>query len=711
MDSDEEEMKNLRSTAQYGARAPQRQKQDDADDDEDAQQDQAAKPRRALGPRPPGADKSDSDENMSVDGEDAFGPSAMSSFLPMSFGKKVISQKPKPEVHEQMKRPQKGGSRRGVALDSNGLVQMGPSRPAASSSNAGKSAVEAELPKAPLPAVPEDKAVPMDEDDEDDGQGKDSLPLSHEVSIPANERAVTAFGVDPKAARMVVGGMDGNCRFFDFGGMNEKKEAFRMVEPVDGHMVQAISFSTSGGAVLVVCSDAHARIYDRDGSAKLIQSTVKGDMYVRDVLHTKGHTQTLTDGMWHPYSAHNWITSSLDGTVRIWDLNATPVGMDQVLPSIHVLKCVDKRNVCVGGGSGRAGGLHPTCCAMSSLDGMIAGGCSDGSVQVFFSKDRYQRADRILRQSHTGQVTSVDFLQQCSHGRLLATRSMDGTMKLWDCRMLSDAKGPLRTFGNLPCALEKTGVCGSPDGRFVVTGTSFQKGSAESSTIHVYSTQDFKQEKAIDFGKRSITRLMWPAAMNQVLVGTSSGEVVMLYNPLTSKGGAMHFVGKKAKKKASHEIEDSGTGPIFNMTDPSDIKKFYSTGHGNMTAIRRNEARHNQKTLVPEKPPSQKDGIHTNTSMFVSHVISKDRKKQTEEDMDIQKALLAQDAKVDPNIMKRAYKDSQPQKLLDYSVEESEGDKRMNQAGKGDFCRKCGQKICRCVDYSIYGQAKKPKLT
>lgn len=32
---------------------------------------------------------------------------------------------------------------------------------------------------------------------------------------------------------------------------------------------------------------------------------------------------------------------------------ADPVGMDQVLPCVHVLKTVDKRNVCVGGGSGK----------------------------------------------------------------------------------------------------------------------------------------------------------------------------------------------------------------------------------------------------------------------------------------------------------------------------------------------------------------------
>ena len=35
-----------------------------------------------------------------------------------------------------------------------------------------------------------------------------------------------------------VGGMDGHLSFFDFGGMNEKKESFRYVEPVEGHMIQ-----------------------------------------------------------------------------------------------------------------------------------------------------------------------------------------------------------------------------------------------------------------------------------------------------------------------------------------------------------------------------------------------------------------------------------------------------------------------------------------
>jgi len=183
-------------------------------------------------------------------------------------------------------------------------------------------------------------------------------------------------------SRMVTGSMDGNIRYWDFNGMNsEDKSSFRSLEPVEGHMVQAVSFGTTGGSVLVVSSDSSARIYDREGTTKVLQSTVKGDMYVRDMQHTQGHTQMLTDGQWHPFRTEFFLTSSLDGTLRIWDMNARPVGMDQQLPSVHVLKTLDKRGVCVGGSACRHGGLYPCCCTYSPVDAKkIVGGCSDGSV-------------------------------------------------------------------------------------------------------------------------------------------------------------------------------------------------------------------------------------------------------------------------------------------------------------------------------------------
>ncbi|CAE7480268.1 unnamed protein product [Symbiodinium natans] len=85
-------------------------------------------------------------------------------------------------------------------------------------------------------------------------------------------------------------------------------------------------------------------------------------------------------------------------------------------------------------------------------------------------------------------------------------------------------------------------------------------------------------------------------------------------------------------------------------------------------------------------------------------------------DTDSQKALLEYQDKISADTAKStlvdgAYSRTQPQKILDYSEEQSEGDKRMMLAMKGEFCRKCGMKNCRCVDYSKYGEgAKKQRI-
>lgn len=719
-------------------------------------------------------DGDDDSDAMSVEGENPAELGAMRGFLPVTFGRVEKVPQVQNEALQASRRKdatntRQGAGASGAAPDKKGVVQFGTrikeaaavagaSRRAARAEEAAKAAATAAAERAQaLPNQLPDgwemkhsrssgKVYYVNEKlnktqwdppagfkvdlvlshgasrEEDDnalygvdapplpGQELEVLPVSHESILNPHEKAVTAIGLDPKGARMIAGSMDGWLKFYDFNGMSEAKESFRSCEPVEGHMIQAVSWSTTGGMALVVCSDSHARVYDRDGSSRPIQSTVMGDMYVRDMSHTQGHTQMLTDGVWHPFAAENWITSSIDGTIRIWDINAKPVGMDQVLPSMHVLKTLDKRGVCIGGASGKHGGLYPLCCTLAPTDAQkIVGGCSDGSVQVFFAKARYQKPDRVLRNAHTAPVTGVSFVAQGGDSNLLATRSLDDSMKIWDCRMLSDAKGPVKIFGELPTAHEKTGLCTSPDGKYVVTGTGFQKGSMGAATVRIFDTKEFKQVKSLDFGNRSVIRVTWHEELNQLLVGTHTGEVVMMYNPYSSKKGALHFVGRHKRAKAADQLEDTTMGPIFNMTDGKDIQKFWNTGHGNMQSIRRQLTRQEQKTLVPQRPKDLdgKDSVHTAGTKLVNSIINKMEGKSIVADQDSQKALLAyaDKAENDTQFM-QAYK-NQP-KLLDYTVDESEGDKKMQVALSGDFCRKCGQKMCRCVDYSVV--RKKQKL-
>eukprot|EP00435_Cladocopium_sp_Y103_P073918 s32_g45.t1 len=324
--------------------------------------------------------------------------------MPLSFGKQKPVRTAGPQAHNATQR--KGRGEKPVPKG----VQFGPRI----TDVAAKAGAQARMGRATAPEV---QPGPEEDDEEEEervgpvmptgreepdelpepGKELEVIPVTHEVEVPCFDKAVTAIGLDPKGSRMIAGGLDGTLKFFDFHGMSEAKEAFRDLEPVVGKMVHSISFSTTGGQVLVVCSDASARIYDRDGSSTPIQQTVLGDMYVRQMEHTKGHTQTLTAGVWHPFRSEHFLTASLDGTMRIWDMTADPVGMDQQLPCIHVLKTVDKRNVCVGGGSGKQGGLFPTCCTYSPTDAKkIVAGCSDGSVQLFFDKARFMRPDSCL---------------------------------------------------------------------------------------------------------------------------------------------------------------------------------------------------------------------------------------------------------------------------------------------------------------------------
>lgn len=61
------------------------------------------------------------------------------------------------------------------------------------------------------------------------------------------------------------------------------------------------------------------QIYDRDGLT--LGEFVKGDMYIRDLKNTKGHISGLTWGEWHPRTKETILTSSEDGSLRIWDVN------------------------------------------------------------------------------------------------------------------------------------------------------------------------------------------------------------------------------------------------------------------------------------------------------------------------------------------------------------------------------------------------------
>lgn len=92
-----------------------------------------------------------------------------------------------------------------------------------------------------------------------------SLPVRHVIQLGGGGRLVTALAFDPAGSRIAVGSADYRLRLHDFNGMRSDLMPFRDLVPQDGYPPVAVSFSPTGGFMLVVTSGAQPKIYDRDG--------------------------------------------------------------------------------------------------------------------------------------------------------------------------------------------------------------------------------------------------------------------------------------------------------------------------------------------------------------------------------------------------------------------------------------------------------------
>ncbi len=54
-------------------------------------------------------------------------------------------------------------------------------------------------------------------------------------------------------------------------------------------------------------------------------------MYISDMANTKGHVASILDGKWHPTDRKYFMTASLDGSIRIWDVDSKAIGVEQAI--------------------------------------------------------------------------------------------------------------------------------------------------------------------------------------------------------------------------------------------------------------------------------------------------------------------------------------------------------------------------------------------
>ncbi|GKU86188.1 hypothetical protein SLEP1_g743 [Rubroshorea leprosula] len=414
--------------------------------------------------------------------------------------------------------------------DDDGEVMIGPPRPPP-----GLGSEDDEVIIGPPPPPAGSSLDESDSEEESQEENRYRIPMSNEIVLKGHTKVVSALAIDHSGSRVLSGSYDYTVRMYDFQGMNSRLQSFRQLEPFEGHQIRNLSWSPTSDRFLCVTGSAQAKIYDRDGLT--LGEFVKGDMYIRDLKNTKGHISGLTCGEWHPKTKETILTSSEDGSLRIWDVNDFKSQKQVIKPKLA-----------------RPGRVPITTCAWDHEGKCIAGGIGDGSIQIWNLKPGWgSRPDIHVEKAHSDDITGLRF---SSDGRFLLSRSFDGSLKVWDLRQMKVA---LKVFDDLPNNYAQTNIAFSPDEELFLTGTSVERESTTGGLLCFYDRAKLELVQRVGISPTcSVVQCAWHPKLNQIFatVGDKSqGGTHVLYDPTLSERGALVCVARAPRKKSMDDFE------------------------------------------------------------------------------------------------------------------------------------------------------------
>uniref|UniRef100_A0A2P2I4G1 WD repeat-containing protein 70-like n=1 Tax=Hirondellea gigas TaxID=1518452 RepID=A0A2P2I4G1_9CRUS len=478
-----------------------------------------------------------------------------------------------------------------------------------------------------------------DSDDEDDDDFGYKLPVSHELSLGHGSKPVNAVAMDVSGSRLVSGSADYDVKYWDFQGMDVAREPFRTFCPHDGYPVRAVDYSCTGDKVLVITGAPQAKVYDRDG-IELFECG-KGDMYLQDMRKTKGHISGITHGCWHPKHKEEFLTSSLDGTCRIWHTSKPSCQKHVIKPrAVSGLK------------------VKPTSCCYSSDGLTVACVGNDGSIQMWDHRKNYVNTILNIRDCHMKgtETSSICFSYD---NKYYATRGMDDTLKLWDIRKptssVFSATGLFNRFDMTECLF-------SPNDQLVVTGTSMNRGDTSGKLV-MFNRNTWKLEHHMDVGNSHVVSIVWHPRLNQICVGSGDGKIRILYDPALSRNGAILAAGKRKKR-----YKDSGVVVSQQIITPHALPLFREERHKSTRKLELRDRKDPVKSHQPDLPLGNAGTggrVSAGGSTLSSYIIRNlglQNKKIEDDEGDPREALLKYDklAKEDPYWVSPAYAVTQP---------------------------------------------------
>lgn len=463
-------------------------------------------------------------------------------------------------------------------------------------------------------------------------------------------------------------------------------KSFREVIPLDGQPVHQVNYSTTGDRFVVATSSAKFKVYDRD--AKPLVTTVKGDPYMNDMSNTKGHTAAVTSACWHPNNKDMVMTSSLDGSCRLWDTAHGKTIFDE-LTCGDVIKFKTKE-----------GKRAQVTAAGIDLDGRcIVGAVDDGSIQLFYSRStghKYPKFDAAVRNAHApGETTCVVFSPD--RNRFATRSSADNTLKIWDLRKFSDRSGPVAVISGLDCKDSSANCAFSPDCSTIIAGTAvaskgagaqgrilvFEAAAIESATsaspVGVDASTAASYSAGVAEGHSAVA-VLWHPKINQIAVGCGDGSTRVLYDPQHSEKGALLSSAKAPKKRDMTDYLGSQTGAIY----APNVLPLYREAAGPVWANKKGRKEEDDRTRdaknakVPTKVTEIPEFLAKGRKTFTEHFMQTHKFDVNLREQDPQKLLQAYATKgggaagSETALFTKAYASTQPKQLLAETTLEEE---------------------------------------
>ena len=498
------------------------------------------------------------------------------------------------------------------------------------------------------------------------------IPLKQKVTLSSHSKTINSIKIDKYNQKLITGSNDYKISFYDLQSMTKSLKPFRTLQPMNQQIITSLDFDCSGKNILTCSDGSKPKILTKDG--KEVIEFIKGDMYIRDLLYTKGHTFSVTDCAFSKIDNNICYTSSKDGTMRIWDLNTRPFGVERQLPCKSVLKCKFKgKKVIVNR------------MLVSDKNKMVIGFCENNFINVFSEKNYYNRSILNWKGNNDGSFFTDSCF--CIDPIKFYSRSTDGSIKLFDLRKF---KEPVKEINNLFCDYFRTGLVLSNDRKFLITGVS--KKRDENGRLVVIDTESDEVVYEEDVGQDNIGAINWNNTFNQLFIGKGK-DLLVTYDESISKGGIISILKKEEKKKKVENLQIKQ-----NIYVPNALPMFKP----DVKYRRKRFDKIRQDDVLTKKPEEMLSGPGFNglisgprtTIQNLMRTIHEIKGKKIDV---IERAKKFENSNENAQFVENAYLLTQPKKILDYDAPVNDEQKLMSLFKK---CKHCGLKICQCVDYT-----------